>query len=58
MYSSLSDPDPHGSALILIGWIRIRIQNGKNYHKIRKKGKKIQVLKGWMFSFESGRLLL
>jgi hypothetical protein len=27
--------------------------------KLEKKiGKKIQVLKGWMFSFESGRLLL
>ncbi len=24
------DPDPHRSALFLIGWIRIRIQEGKN----------------------------
>jgi hypothetical protein len=24
------DPDPHGSALGLVGWIRIRIQVGEN----------------------------
>jgi hypothetical protein len=27
------DPDPHGSAFILLGWIRIRNQDGKNYQQ-------------------------
>jgi len=29
IYCSVADPDPHGSAFILVGWIRIRIQQGK-----------------------------
>ncbi len=28
VFCSVVDPDPHGSALILVGWIRI--QEGKN----------------------------
>jgi hypothetical protein len=39
-----------GSALILVGWSRIRIQGAKMTHKI-EKGKKFDVLKCWMFSF-------
>ncbi len=39
------EPDPHGFALILVGWIRIRIQEGK-------KCKKFHTLKRWMSSFE------
>ncbi len=31
---SVSDLDPHGSALILVSWIRIRIQEGKKYPQI------------------------
>jgi hypothetical protein len=27
---NIVDPDPHGSTLILVGWIRIRMQVGKN----------------------------
>jgi hypothetical protein len=29
--------DPHGSLLILIGWIRIQIQEDKNDKKIEKR---------------------
>jgi hypothetical protein len=37
LYSSVANPDPHGSALILVGWIQIRIQEGKmTYKKIEK----------------------
>jgi hypothetical protein len=38
----VADPDPN--------WIRI--QEGKNTHKV-EKNKKIHVFKCWMFSFES-----
>jgi hypothetical protein len=31
--SSVVDPDPHGSALVLVGCVRIRIQEGKRTHK-------------------------
>jgi hypothetical protein len=27
------DPNPHGSAFILVGWIRIRFQEGEMTHK-------------------------
>jgi hypothetical protein len=37
--SSVSDPDQHGTALILVGWIRIRIQEGKMTLKNREKGR-------------------
>jgi hypothetical protein len=30
------DPDPHESALIVFGWIRIRIKDGKKTLKNRK----------------------
>jgi hypothetical protein len=46
--SSVVDPDPHGSALDLVGWVRIRIQEGKMTHEMNK----FHVLKCWMFSFE------
>jgi hypothetical protein len=36
-YSSVLGPDPHGSALILVGWIRIWIQEGKNDPQKYKK---------------------
>jgi hypothetical protein len=42
------DPDPHGSALISVGWIRI--QEGKN--------EEFHVLMCWMFSYEGRRRLL
>jgi hypothetical protein len=29
-YRSVADPDLYGSALILVGWIQIRIQESKN----------------------------
>jgi hypothetical protein len=34
-------------------WIRIRIQEGKNDPKKKKKFVNVYVLKGWMASFES-----
>jgi hypothetical protein len=34
--TSVVDPDPHWSALILVIWIRIRIQEGKNDPQKRK----------------------
>jgi hypothetical protein len=45
--SSVSDPDPHGSALILVGWIRMWMEEGKTDPQKRKKekGKKFHVLK-------------
>jgi hypothetical protein len=33
----ISDMDPHVSLLILIGWIRIQIQEDKNDKKIEKR---------------------
>ncbi len=62
-YYQCSDPDPcpHGSAMILVGWIWIRILIGnedpdpgrqKKTHKISKKFKKFHVLKCWTFSVE------
>jgi hypothetical protein len=36
----------------LVGWIPIRIQEGKNDPQKKRKGKKFQVLKYRMFSFE------
>jgi hypothetical protein len=36
--SGVWDPDPHGSALILVGWMR-RIQVGKNDPQKFKKGR-------------------
>ncbi len=43
--SCVSDPDPdeHGTALILVGWISIRIQEGKNALKNWRKGKKFKI---------------
>ena len=47
-----------GQSVIRTAWqcfgfgIRIRIQEGKNYHESRKKIQKFHVLKYWMFSFE------
>jgi hypothetical protein len=41
---NIVDPDPHGSTLILVGWIRIRMQVGKNDPQ-KVKGEK-------MFCFE------
>jgi hypothetical protein len=29
--SRVVDPEPHRSALILVGWIQIRIKESKNY---------------------------
>jgi hypothetical protein len=46
-------PDLHGSALILVGWIRFWIQEKENDPQKLKK-----FCKYWMFSFESCRLLL
>ncbi len=63
----VSDPDPHGSALIWVGGsgsafklrIQIRIQEGKNSpQKVLKKVQNFHVLKCWMFSFGGWRLLL
>jgi hypothetical protein len=38
------NPDLHGPALILAGWIRIRIQGGKNDPQKKKKWKAFHVL--------------
>jgi hypothetical protein len=48
------DPDPHGSALILVAWVRIR---NNDPQKLRKE-EKFHVLKCWMFSFEGLNVLL
>ncbi len=45
-----------GSALILVGWIRI--QEGKKWPTKKKKVKKFHVFKCWMLSVEGWRLLL
>jgi hypothetical protein len=47
---SVVDPDPFGSALIFVGWIRNK--EGKNNPRKGKKVKKFHVLKYWVFSFE------
>jgi hypothetical protein len=39
--SSVLDPDSHGSALILVGWILIH--EGKSYPQKRKKEKQFYV---------------
>jgi hypothetical protein len=49
--ASVSGSDPHGYTLILIGWIQIRIQEGKNDPK-KKKKEEISSLKCCRFSFE------
>ncbi len=42
-YDSAADPDPHGSALIWLSWVRIRIGNAdpdpgtRKYNKINRK---------------------
>jgi hypothetical protein len=36
VFNSVEDPDPHETALIFVGWIRIRIQEDKLYHKKEK----------------------
>jgi hypothetical protein len=60
----ISDPDPHGSALIWVArsgsaiWMRIKIQEGKMTYKNRKKVRNFHVFKNWMFSFKGWRLLL
>jgi hypothetical protein len=41
-----------GSALILVGWIRIRIQEGKKPTKNKKVYKNFMFLKCWILSFE------
>jgi hypothetical protein len=46
-----------GSALILVGWIRIWIQVGKN-DKLKIIVEKCSVLKPKMFSFECWRFIL
>jgi hypothetical protein len=49
----ISDPDPHGSALVFIGWIRI--QKSKNDPLKKKTVKKFHVLlKCWMFFLRDG----
>jgi hypothetical protein len=49
LLTDVVDADPQWSELILVGWIRIRLQEGKiNPNKV----KKFNVLKCWMFSFE------
>jgi hypothetical protein len=40
--TSVANPDPHGSALTLVGWIRIRIKEGENEPQ-KKKVKKFNV---------------
>jgi len=49
-YSSVSDPDPHGSALKITSWIRIHIRiidgdsgSGFGSFKITKKWKKLYI---------------
>jgi hypothetical protein len=43
------DPDPYGSALILVSRIRIWIQEGKvNLNKIEKSEENLNILKCWM----------
>jgi hypothetical protein len=56
-------PDPLGIALILVGWIRIRIRNldpdpkGKNSpSKTEKSAEIFYVLKYYMFSFQGWKL--
>ncbi len=51
--TSVVDPDPHGSALIVVGWIRIRTPNadpdpgpgGQKYPTKKEKMKKYIVLR-------------
>jgi hypothetical protein len=50
------DPDPHGSAQILVVWVRI--QEGNNDPQKLRKEEKFHVLKCWMFSFEGLNVLL
>jgi hypothetical protein len=50
LYSSVADPDPHGSAFLLVGWIRI--QEGKNDPQKKNKVNQFNFLKRWMFSSE------
>jgi hypothetical protein len=57
------DPDPHGTEMILVGWIWMQlcmgmriwiwIKEGKNDPQKLKKVEKCHVYKGWLFCFES-----
>jgi hypothetical protein len=44
--------DLHKSALKMVGWDRIRIQEGKKEPQTIKRWKLLHVLKTWMFSFD------
>jgi hypothetical protein len=46
--SSVLDPDPRGSALLLGSWIRIQLGKNEKWKKITK----FQVLKCRMFSYD------
>jgi hypothetical protein len=48
--SSVSDPERDWVRIQSSQWIRIRIQEGKNYQKKMKKIEKFHVLKCWMLS--------
>ncbi len=54
----VSDPDPDWIRFQSGQWIRIRIQEGKNDPQKWGKNFLVHVLKVWMVSFMSCRLLL
>jgi len=58
-FRSVSDPDPHGSALKLTPWIRIRIRirdadSGSRSYKIIKKMKNIEYFYKISFTYFGG----
>ncbi len=64
MFISVADPEPdlHGSALILVGWIRIRIGYADSDPGGQKEPQKRKnlinfMLRCWIFSFKGWRLV-
>ncbi len=50
------DPGPHGSALTLVGWIRIQV-NKNDPQKRGEKGRNLLFWSDWMSSFEGWRAI-
>ncbi len=50
--TSVVDPNPHGSAFILVGWIRIRFQKGEMTHK-SEENSSVEVFESFEVSKEN-----
>jgi len=60
--SSVSDPDPHGSPIRWLPWIRIRIRDadsgsGSSIYKITKKMKNTEVFRNFSLNYFVGEFI-